>query len=142
MRLLTGLGHGAAYVPAMALGSAWFASKRRGFATGIVSAGIGVGTMIAGLIIPPILKAHGLEGWRFAWYYLGAAVLLIAVLAALFIRSRPDEMGLSQVGEEVPQAPPRTPRPPAPSMERVYKVKPSGTSGWSISCTAFPTSST
>ena len=41
MRLLTGLGNGAAYVPAMALGSAWFAVERRGFATGIVSGGIG-----------------------------------------------------------------------------------------------------
>ena len=41
LRLLTGLGHGSSYVPAMALGSAWFAMKRRGFATGIVSAGIG-----------------------------------------------------------------------------------------------------
>jgi sugar phosphate permease len=37
MRLLTGLGNGAAFVPAMALGSAWFTMKKRGFATGIVS---------------------------------------------------------------------------------------------------------
>jgi sugar phosphate permease len=57
MRLLTGFGNGAAYVPAMALGSVWFSVKRRGFATGIVSGGIGVGTFIAGLIVPAILKA-------------------------------------------------------------------------------------
>lgn len=43
MRLLTGLGNGAAFVPAMALGSAWFSVRRRGFATGIVSGGIGLG---------------------------------------------------------------------------------------------------
>ena len=47
MRLLTGLGNGASYVPAMALGSAWFTIRQRGFATGIVSAGIGVGTLIS-----------------------------------------------------------------------------------------------
>lgn len=125
MRLLTGLGHGAAYVPAMALGSAWFASHRRGFATGIVSAGIGLGTMIASLIIPLILKSHGIEGWRFAWYYLGAAVLLIAVLAALFIRSRPEEMGLGQVGEDLPQAPPKGPSSASSALKwkEVYKVK-------------------
>jgi len=34
MRLLTGIGNGAAYVPAMALGSVWFVTRRRGFATG------------------------------------------------------------------------------------------------------------
>jgi MFS family permease len=71
MRLLTGLGNGAAFVPAMALGSAWFTMKKRGFATGIVSAGIGAGTLISGLTVPPILSAFGAHGWRFSWYILG-----------------------------------------------------------------------
>ena len=102
MRLLTGLGNGAAYVPAMALGSAWFAVERRGFATGIVSAGIGGGTMIAGLVVPLILKSYGVEGWRFAWYFLGGGVLLIAVVAGLLIRSRPEDIGLGQVGRSNP----------------------------------------
>ncbi|MBN2123409.1 MAG: MFS transporter [Deltaproteobacteria bacterium] len=100
MRLLTGLGNGASYVPAMALGSAWFAMKRRGFATGIVSGGIGAGTLISGLIVPPILTAYGPEGWRFSWYFLGGAVLVIAGIVFLFVRSRPDEKGLHQVGAE------------------------------------------
>ena len=98
MRLLTGLGNGAAYVPAMALGSAWFAMKRRGFATGIVSAGIGTGTLISGLIVPPILTAYSADGWRFAWYILGGAVLLISGVVVLFVRSRPRDKGLRQVG--------------------------------------------
>src|SRR5512146_2638420 len=68
MRLLTGLGNGASYVPAMALGSAWFAMRRRGFATGIVSGGIGAGTLISGLVVPPILSAYGADRWRNAWY--------------------------------------------------------------------------
>ena len=98
MRLLTGLGNGAAYVPAMALGSAWFAMKRRGFATGIVSAGIGTGTLISGLVVPPILTAYSADGWRFAWYILGGAVLLISGVVFLFVRSRPRDKGLRQVG--------------------------------------------
>jgi len=98
MRLLTGFGNGAAYVPAMALGSAWFAVKRRGLATGIVSAGIGLGTLIAGLIVPYILRSYGPEGWRFSWYYLGGAVLVISGIVYTFIRSQPDEKGLSPIG--------------------------------------------
>jgi MFS family permease len=98
MRFLTGLGNGAAYVPAMALGSAWFAMKRRGFATGIVSGGIGAGTAISGYLVPPILVAYGSEGWRYAWYTLVAAALVIAVIVFALIRSRPDEMGLLPVG--------------------------------------------
>jgi MFS family permease len=100
MRLLTGFGNGAAYVPAMALGSSWFAMKRRGFATGIVSAGIGMGTLIAGLIVPPILKSYGSEGWRFSWYYLGGAVIVISGIVCTFIRSQPEEKGLLPIGSE------------------------------------------
>jgi len=98
MRLLTGLGNGAAYVPAMALGSAWFAMEKRGFATGIVSAGIGAGTLISGLVVPPILEASGPNGWRYSWYILGGAVLLVSGVVFLFIRSRPEEKGLLPVG--------------------------------------------
>jgi MFS family permease len=99
MRLLTGLGNGASYVPAMALGSAWFAMHRRGFATGIVSAGIGTGMMISGFMVPHILSAFEPDGWRFSWYTLGGAVVLISGIVYLFVRSRPDEIGLQQVGE-------------------------------------------
>ena len=98
MRLLTGLGNGAAYVPAMALGSAWFAMQRRGFATGIVSAGIGTGMMISGFMVPHIVGVFDLDGWRYSWYILGGAVTLISGIVYLFVRSRPDEMGLQQVG--------------------------------------------
>lgn len=100
MRFLTGLGNGAAYVPAMALGSAWFAMHRRGFATGIVSGGIGGGILISGLLVPPILAAYGEDGWRFAWYYLGGIVLIISAFVFLFVRSRPEDKGLRQVGEK------------------------------------------
>ncbi len=98
MRLLTGFGNGAANVPAMVLASAWFVLKRRGFATGIISAGIGGGTLIAGLVVPPLLKAYGSEGWRFSWYYLGGGVLLISCLVYAFVRSQPEEKGLTPIG--------------------------------------------
>ncbi len=126
MRLLTGLGNGASYVPAMALGSAWFAMDRRGFATGIVSGGIGCGTMIAGLVVPLILASHGTEGWRFAWYYLGGAVLVIAGIAAMLIRSRPDDMGLEQVGAKEIMIRTNVPKAAAVPLDwsGIYKIGP------------------
>lgn len=111
MRLLTGLGNGASFVPAMALGSAWFAAKKRGFATGIVSGGIGAGTLISGLVVPPILTTFGQNGWRLSWYILGGAVLAISGIVYGFLRNRPDQMGLHQVGAE------ETPEVPAPASE-------------------------
>lgn len=125
MRVLTGLGSGAAYIPALALGSAWFAATRRGLATGIVAAGIGGGTAIAGFVVPVILRAYGTEGWRFAWYYQGAAVLVIAGLAAFLIRSMPEEMGLRQVGagKQVETEPPQD-APTAPlQWRKAYRTK-------------------
>jgi sugar phosphate permease len=123
MRLLTGLGNGASYVPAMALGSAWFTMKKRGFATGIVSAGIGTGTLISGLVVPPILGAFGANGWRYSWYILGGAVLVIAGIVFRFVRSNPQEMGLQQVGSEKSEAVPSD----APPTEKAATPKLTGT---------------
>lgn len=124
MRVLTGLGNGAAYVPAMALGAAWFAMRLRGLATGIVTAGIGAGTMIAGLMVPPIIAAFGAEGWRHAWYALGAAVLGIAVVAALLLRTSPAELGLAPIGargDEAPASPPQGAKPAPFQWGQVYR---------------------
>ena len=98
MRLLTGMGNGGAYVPALALGSTWFAMRRSGFATGIVSGGTGMGILLSGLIVPAIMISYLTEGWRYSWYYLGSFVLVIAVLSAIFLRNRPADIGLRQVG--------------------------------------------
>ncbi len=124
MRFFTGLANGAAYVPAMALGSAWFAMQRRGFATGIVSGGIGAGTMISGLLVPPIIAAQGAEGWRTAWVLLGGISLVIAGWVAVLIRNRPEEKGLLPVGAAaggVPQESAAGPKTSALNWSAVYR---------------------
>ncbi len=94
---IAGLGSGAVFLPALTLGSAWFATTRRGLATGIIAAGISIGAIIASSLIPVIITAYT-AAWRFAWYYQGAAVLIIAGLAALLIRSLPEDIGLRPIG--------------------------------------------
>jgi sugar phosphate permease len=98
MRLMTGLGNGSAFVPAMALASIWFSAPKRGLATGIVTAGIGLGFALSGLLVPPILSGYGEEGWRYCWFYLGILVLIVAGVAWAFIRNRPGDLGLKQLG--------------------------------------------
>ena len=90
----------AAYVPAMALGSAWFSIKKRGFATGIVSGGIGLGTFLSGIIVPFLLTSYGADGWRYSWYILGTIVIVIAIIVFLFLRNQPEDKGLLPVGQE------------------------------------------
>lgn len=126
MRLLTGLGNGAAFVPAMALGSAWFSVKKRGFATGIVSGGIGLGTFLSGIIVPFILTSYGNNGWRYSWYILGTLVIAVAGIVFLFVRNQPADKGLLPVGQEEKQETQKTPaQNKVGSLEwsKVYKMK-------------------
>ncbi len=124
MRLLTGIGNGAAFVPAMALGSAWFSIKKRGFATGIVSGGIGLGTFLSGIIVPFILTSYGADGWRYSWYILGTIVIFAAIIVFLFLRNHPEDKGLLPVGEKVPvKNPSSNNKVSSLNWSKVYRMK-------------------
>ena len=103
MRLITGAGNGSSYVPIMALPAAWFVAKKRGLATGIVSGGIGVGLFLSGIILPPIISSFGKDGWRYAWFFMGIVVFILASVCYLFLRNNPQEKGLSIYGGEEEQ---------------------------------------
>ncbi len=98
MRLITGAGNGGSYVPIMALPAAWFVARKRGLATGIVSGGIGIGLLLSGVILPPIIDFYGNEGWRYAWFILGIAVFALAFVCYFFLRNNPAEKGVSVYG--------------------------------------------
>lgn len=100
MRLITGMGNGGSYVPMMALPAAWFAARKRGLATGIVTLGTGTGLSITGLILPRFIAVYGQDGWRYAWYLLGALVFAGAFLCYAFLRDHPSEKGLAMYGGE------------------------------------------
>ncbi|MHB1006152.1 MAG: MFS transporter [Chloroflexota bacterium] len=87
----------------------WF-SRRRGTATGLAAAGIGVGTLI---LVPGSQMVINLAGWRMAYVVL-AVVTLVAVpwVAMVFYRHHPEEMGLLPDGGSG-NAPPAGCRPPA-----------------------------
>ena len=91
MRLISGAGNGGSYVPMMALPAAWFIMQKRGLATGIVSAGIGTGLFLSGVMVPPLISAFGAQGWRYAWFMLGIAVFVLAFVCLAFLRDNPAE---------------------------------------------------
>ena len=122
MRTLTGLGNGGAYVPAMALGSIWFSARKRGLATGIVTAGIGIGFALSGVIVPPILSAYGAEGWRSCWYYLGVIVLVLAVITCGFLRNRPEDLGLKELGSDASEDKSEGQKAKGLELGKVYKI--------------------
>jgi MFS family permease len=103
MRLITGMGNGAAVVPMLALTATWFAAGKRGLAAGILTMGTGLGLSIVGLVLPYVMVQFGSEGWRYAWFLLGIAVFALSFVCRALLRDHPEEKGTSMYGglEEV-----------------------------------------
>jgi MFS family permease len=86
-QLIVGLGAGGAMLPAQNLPVIWFPPRRRGFASGLPSAGIGIGLVVAGTLFPAFLahELFGLAGWRLAWLTIGGALLAAALGARVWL---------------------------------------------------------
>ena len=123
MRTLTGAGSAASNVPIMAMASAWFATSRRGMATGILVSGSSIALLLLGPLIPFLLQSFPNSGWRVSWYVLGGITLFIALLNYLFLRNRPEEKNLRPFGEAagLPSTPPS---PLSFSMKSLYTSRP------------------
>lgn len=98
-RALTGLGSGAANVAVMGMMAAWFAPSRRGLAAGVAVSGSSLALMLLGPLAPLIMAAGGEAGWRACWFSYGAANLVLAIVAVLLLRNRPEELGLKPLGQ-------------------------------------------
>jgi MFS transporter, OFA family, oxalate/formate antiporter len=90
-----GLGIGCSYVPAVGAVQRWFV-RRRGLASGLAVAGIGVGT----LVMPP-LASWLIEtfGWRTAYMMLGIFAVVAGSAMALLIENDPRDRGLGPDGD-------------------------------------------
>ncbi len=95
---IIGVGMSGLNVSLVSTASRWFI-KRRGLITGIILAGGGLGT----LTTPPL--AHWFISsfsWRQSYTIMGAVVLIMAVLAAQFLRRDPAQMGQLPYGHDSP----------------------------------------
>jgi MFS family permease len=108
--LVAGVGVGlSSIVPAQTLASNWFIRNRARAIAIIFTAG-----GIVGYLIPRFdTWMIGIGGWRAAWLGLVVITLVIALFAALFIRNRPEDMGLHPDGIEPPKIDPRVPGAPS-----------------------------
>jgi MFS family permease len=72
----------------------WFV-MRRGRAIGLTSMGISFGTMVLPVLTSAMIPAWG---WRTSWLVLGIGVLFLLLPAAIFIRRRPEDLGMHPDG--------------------------------------------
>jgi sugar phosphate permease len=118
---IAGIGATGMWTPVITVVQRWFVPHRRGLALGILSTGYGLGFAAMGLAFPWIVSGFG---WRYAWYFLGAAALAIAVGDGLLLRSDPESAGWFPWGQKEPQTPvhPRErPRPTHGMLRNVFR---------------------
>jgi MFS family permease len=93
--VIVGAGLGGTFVPLTSTTARWFVAKR-GLMTGIVTAGVGIGTFVG----PPVANwLIGMYSWRASYVILGSIVLVGTVIAAQFLRRDPAQMGTRPHGE-------------------------------------------
>lgn len=94
--VIIGTGMGGSWVTPVATVARWFA-RRRALMSGIVLAGLSIGTLIA----PPVANwLIAVYDWRISFLILGIAVFVIVVVAAQFLKRDPAQMGLVPYGDE------------------------------------------
>jgi len=96
----TGIGSGLANIPMMGLVSHWFSKENRGRAAGMITSGNGIAIVFTGLLIPWVNSSAGAEGWRTGWLIIGVTSLIVAAVAAHFLRNDPTEKGIAPLGAD------------------------------------------
>ena len=89
LQVVAGVGSVGATICGSVMANEWFPLRRRGLVIGITRGGTGLGLVLSGLMLPPIIEAGGDDGWRYGWLAIGATILLIALLASLLVRESP-----------------------------------------------------
>src|SRR5262245_60271323 len=78
----------------------WFV-RRRGFAIGIAFAGVGIASIV---LLPWMQFLIARDGWRHACIALGVITAVVLIPLNLFLRKRPQDMGLYPDGDPAPAA--------------------------------------
>lgn len=114
---LVGVGSGLGNVAMVGTVARWFLKSMRGWASGLVVAGIGLGLMVSGVLVPAVNADVGVtDGWRISWRIMAAIVAVVAVVAGLLLRDDPAVIGMSAAGHPLRDAAP--PEPVSPAEQR------------------------
>ena len=94
--VIIGIGTSGTWVPLLSSIARWFVQKRS-LMTGIVTTGVGIGTIIA----PPLISRSIINyGWRLSYIILGGILLVLIVFAAQFLKRDPARVGQLPYGEK------------------------------------------
>jgi len=95
--LFVGIGLSSHDIVTLSTVARWF-RKRRSTMTGVVKAGTGTGQFLIPLIASSLILT---VGWRSTYLVIGAAILVVYVIASRLVRRSPEDMGLLPDGETI-----------------------------------------
>lgn len=95
-RFLVGLGVSVVFVGLMRSNTEWWSERRYGFISGLT---VSLGNVGAILAAAPLALALTVASWRTVFVFIGLLSIVIAVLTFLFVRDRPENMGLPSLRE-------------------------------------------
>ena len=74
----------------------WF-KRYRGRASGMVLSGSGVSGFLAAPLLDKFIRAHG-GNWRVGWELMAGLALLAGIIALVFVKERPEDLGQTMDG--------------------------------------------
>lgn len=99
-RLLVGLGVSVVFLCILKIQSNWFPAEKFATMSGLTSF---IGSMGGLLAQTPLIVLVDLIGWRNSFLVMGIATLILAVLATIFVKNTPVEMGFPAVNPQETQ---------------------------------------
>jgi MFS family permease len=89
-------------IPGTTAVARWF-KRYRGRASGLVLSGSGVSGFLASPLLDKLVGSHG-GNWRLGWEVIAGVAVLAGIIALLFVRERPEDLGQTVDGapEEQP----------------------------------------
>ena len=93
--VVAAIGHGAIWVVPTSTLNRWFI-RRRGLVVGTAMCGLGFGLLIVPPVVAQLIRVYD---WRATFMVLGIAFFTLNALVAIFIRGKPEDVGLRPLGE-------------------------------------------
>jgi MFS family permease len=100
--VLLGFGTAFGYTPLISLLASWY-PNRRGTVIGLANAGVGVGTLVSGHLVPWLISTDAQDGWRLVWEVFAGcgALVMLAVFAFLHDPPRQNAPDAGTPGHQV-----------------------------------------
>lgn len=90
-----GGGGAGSHISMTTLPMAWFGKRLLGRALGIVTGGTGLGILITGLLLPPLLMSLGSEAWRECWMLMAWITFIVSMACLILLKERPSHLAPS-----------------------------------------------